>query len=76
MTSKSNQQEYVEKLLGCDTLKDETKINTLGRVLAWIPLKPNLAKMLILGNKAKKIEYSILVASLLTVEELFYFPSI
>jgi len=33
-------------------LKDDTQINTLGRVLSKIPLKPNLSKMLILGNKA------------------------
>jgi len=44
--------------------------------LAKIPLKPNLAKMLILGNKAARLELSLMAAAVLSVEEIFVYPSV
>jgi HrpA-like RNA helicase len=77
LTDKSAEQaEAVERLLNCNCLQDETVINSLGRVLSRIPLKPNLSKMLVLGNKAKILEHAILAAACLSVEEVFVFPQI
>lgn len=48
----------------------------MGSILSRIPIKPNLGKMLVLGNKANLLEYAILITAVLSVEEIFIFPKI
>jgi ATP-dependent RNA helicase DHX37/DHR1 len=56
--------EEMEKLI------DDSDLTPLGRVLAYIPLAPKYAKMLLQGRQANCLGYTLLIVSSLSVEEL------
>ena len=54
-----------------DFIEDKTLITQLGRALSFIPIAPRFAKMILMGRKEGIMGYAMLIASGLSVEEIF-----
>ena len=54
-----------------DLSYDNTSITQLGRALSYIPIAPRFAKMILMGRKEGCLEFSMLIAAGLSVEEIY-----
>jgi len=54
-----------------DMGEDNTNITPLGRALSYIPIAPRFAKMILMGRKEECLQYAMLIAAGLSVEEIF-----
>ena len=54
-----------------DSGEDSTNITPLGRALSYIPMAPRFAKMILMGRKEDCLNYAMLIAAGLSVEEIF-----
>lgn len=56
--------------------RDPTVLNSLGKLLAKLPLSPKYAKMLIVASKYNVIRYAIMMVACMSVSELFATTSV
>lgn len=63
---------HLSKMLAMETEVDNTNITDLGKALSYIPITPRFAKMILMSRKEECLEYSMLIAAGLSVEEIFH----